>query len=370
MTRLIHDRFAKEYLEEMLSPLGTVNIGRDVTSEVREIDVYFTYENTIPEHIENLGLLGRLATATAIFEPFRNPVTIREVVGCISKLFDIQSELEREARRDNIRVNENDFPKLWILTPTASESLLNGFRAQPDEPNWMPGIYFLGESMRSAIVVIHQLPKTPETLWLRILGKGKVQERAVAELSALATDNPLRTNTLELLYRLQSNLVADLEQPIETEDRELIMTIAPLFQEQLQAAQEQGIEQGIEQGLERGLERGRQEQQRLILENFMRARFGELDSLMIAFFSPVSRIPAAEFTVILLGISMLAVDAAGKQEAVRLLAENVLALRLNQSSESLPTLVANLLALPMTELTLLLEELPQLSTDELMARLG
>ncbi|MEG5016030.1 hypothetical protein [Microcoleus sp. B4-C3] len=231
---------------------------------------------------------------------------------------------------------------------------MNGFRAQPDEPNWMPGIYFLGEYLRSAIVVIHQLPEIPETLWLRILGKGKVQQRAVTQLSALSTDNPLRINALELLYRLQSNLVADLEQEIETEDRELIMTIAPLFQEQLQAAQQQGKE----------------EQQRLILENFLRVRFGELDSLMIAFLSPVSTIPAAEFTVILLGISMLTVDAAGRQEAVRLLAENVLAVRLNESGESLPALVTNLLALPVEELTLLLEQLPQLSADELRARLG
>ncbi|MEG3835075.1 MULTISPECIES: hypothetical protein [unclassified Microcoleus] len=45
MTRFIHDLFAKEYLEELLSPLGTVNIGRDVTSEVGEIDVYFTFFN-------------------------------------------------------------------------------------------------------------------------------------------------------------------------------------------------------------------------------------------------------------------------------------------------------------------------------------
>ncbi len=45
MTRFIHDRFAKEYLEELLSPMGTVNVGRDVTSEVREIDVYFIFFN-------------------------------------------------------------------------------------------------------------------------------------------------------------------------------------------------------------------------------------------------------------------------------------------------------------------------------------
>ena len=354
MTRFIHDRFAKEYLQELLSPLGIVNIGRDVTSEVREIDVYFTPNAPVPEYIESLGLLGRLANSTAIFEPFRNPVSVSEVISCLSKLWDVRGKLERQSRRENTAFNETELPKLWILTPTASESLVNGFRAQPDEPNWMPGIYFLGEYLRSAIVVIHQLPEIPETLWLRIFGKGKVQQRAVTQLSALSTDNPLRINALELLYRLQSNLVADLEQEIETEDRELIMTIAPLFQEQLQAAQQQG----------------REEQQRLILENFLRVRFGELDSLMIAFLSPVSTIPAAEFTVMLLGISMLTVDAAGRQEAVRLLAENVLAVRLNESGESLPALVTNLLALPVEELTLLLEQLPQLSADELRTRLG
>ncbi|MEP6517608.1 flagellar assembly protein H [Microcoleus vaginatus] len=354
MTRFIHDRFAKEYLEELLSPAGIVDIGRDVTSEVREIDVYFTPNAAVPEYIESLGLLGRLANSAALFEAFRNPVSVSEVISCLSKLWDVRGKLERQSRRENTAFNESELPKLWILTPTASESLVNGFRAQPDEPNWMPGIYFLGEYLRSAIVVIHQLPEIPETLWLRILGKGKVQQRAVTQLSALSTDNPLRINALELLYRLQSNLVADLEQEIETEDRELIMTIRPLFQEQLQAAQQQG----------------REEQQRLILENFLRVRFGELDSLMIAFLSPVSTIPAAEFTVMLLGISMLTVDAAGRQEAVRLLAENVLAVRLNESGESLPALVTNLLALPVEELTLLLEQLPQLSADDLRTRLG
>jgi hypothetical protein len=54
MTRFIHDRFAKEYLEELLSPIGKVNIGRDVMSEVREIDV------DDPLRITALELLYRL----------------------------------------------------------------------------------------------------------------------------------------------------------------------------------------------------------------------------------------------------------------------------------------------------------------------
>jgi hypothetical protein len=186
MTRFIHDRFAKEYLEELLSPIGTVNVGRDVTSEVREIDVYFTPSNAIPEYSETLGLLGKMANTTAIFEPFRNPANVSEICSCLGKLLDVRGELERKFRRENTRYDDGQLPKLWILMPTASKALVDSFNAIPDTENWMQGIYFLGESLRTAIVAIHQLPETPETLWLRILGKGGVQQRAISQLSALA----------------------------------------------------------------------------------------------------------------------------------------------------------------------------------------
>ena len=42
MTRQQHDQFAKQYLEELLSPLGTVEISREVTDEVRQIDIFFS----------------------------------------------------------------------------------------------------------------------------------------------------------------------------------------------------------------------------------------------------------------------------------------------------------------------------------------
>ena len=234
----------------------------------------------------------------------------------------------------------------------------------------MQGIYFFGESLRTAIVAIHQLPETPETLWLRILGKGGVQQRAISQLSALAADDPLRIIALELLYRLQSNLVTDAPQELEPEERELIMTIAPLFQQEIQAARQQAREEGLEQGLEQGLERGRQEQQRLILENFLQVRFGELSPKMTVFLSPISKLQAAEFTVLLLAISMLTVDETGREAAVKLLAESVLQMRSPELGDILPTAVTNLLALPVAELTLFVEQLPQLSAEGLRERLG
>jgi hypothetical protein len=41
MTQFPHDQFAKEYLKELLSPLGQVETGYDVVSERREFDVWF-----------------------------------------------------------------------------------------------------------------------------------------------------------------------------------------------------------------------------------------------------------------------------------------------------------------------------------------
>ncbi|HBE31388.1 MAG TPA: flagellar assembly protein H, partial [Cyanobacteria bacterium UBA11368] len=289
-------------------------------------------------------------------------------------------------RRENTRCEEAELPSLWILTPTASETLLNGFNAVPAQQNWPRGIYSLGEYLRTAIVVIHQLPETEETLWLRILGRGRVQERARAhprrfanaQLSALSVDNPVRSVTLELLYQLQSNLAANQEQQLEVEDRELVMAIAPLFQQQLEAAEQRGRIEGIQQGIERGIQQGREEGQRSILENFLRVRFGELDALLAALLVPVSALPATEFTLLLLQLSALTGDEEGIEQARRLLAEKVLRMRFGQVGDTadatvrnrIPDLVTNLLALSPEELALLLQQLPQLSDDELLTRLS
>jgi len=50
-------------------------------------------------------------------------------------LLQVRGESQREANRNKTRILEADYPKLWILTPTASEATLNGFRAILDESN-------------------------------------------------------------------------------------------------------------------------------------------------------------------------------------------------------------------------------------------
>lgn len=74
--------------------------------------------------------------------------------------------------------------------------------------------------------------------------------------------------------------------------------------------------------------------------------------------------------MLLVALSMLTVDVSGRESAVKLLAESVLKMSLNELGDILPIAITNLLALSVAELALFVEQLPQLSADELRERLG
>ena len=71
MTRFPYDQFAKDYLQELLSPLGSVETSKNVASEVREIDVYFAPSSQAQIDKLSLGLLGRFTDTAALIEPLR-----------------------------------------------------------------------------------------------------------------------------------------------------------------------------------------------------------------------------------------------------------------------------------------------------------
>ncbi len=188
--------------------------------------------------------------------------------------------MKRRANAKNTQLQDSETPKLWVLTPTISKPRLSGFNVNQKE-GWLSGVYFLGDTLRAAIVVIHQLPQTPETLWLRLLGRGNVQEQAIIELQALPLNHPYKKATLELVYNLRENLRVN--QQLEDDDRELIMRLEPLYQQDREQAKQEG----------------RQE----IIENLLQVRFGTLDEELKAIIPPILALPPSEFTLLLMQLS-------------------------------------------------------------------
>ncbi|GCE61043.1 hypothetical protein MiAbB_02974 [Microcystis aeruginosa NIES-4285] len=155
-----HDQFAKNYLEQLLSPLGIVEISKEVSDETRQIDLFFS-PNPEPNP-DYLGLLGRIVLNTVLIEPYRNPPNRSEIRNCLAKLLAILAELQRQAKRENQSYNnEDNSPRLWILSPSVGITVLEGFGAKLD-PDWPEGVYFLPLLYRTAIIAINQLPVTAE----------------------------------------------------------------------------------------------------------------------------------------------------------------------------------------------------------------
>jgi len=305
MTRFIHDQFAKQYLTELLTPYGQVETSKDITAEVRQIDVLFIPSPQPTQSLETLGLLGRMATKYAIFEPFRNAVSKSEIRSCMGKLFDIHADLERQTKRNNTRINEEELPYLWIFTPTASADILESFNFTLDEENWGKGIYFLGKALKTVLIVIHQLPSTPETLFLRVLGRGKVQRQAVEELEALSENSPFLTNIIQLVHDLIAVLSArqEKEHDIDQDDQELIMKLSEMYQQQLAEIKKQEREEGEQQGLQKGRQEGLARERRAMIESILQVRFGELDSELATIIDQVIAMTREEFTPLLLQLS-------------------------------------------------------------------
>ncbi|HEY9801554.1 MAG TPA: DUF4351 domain-containing protein [Leptolyngbyaceae cyanobacterium] len=266
MTRFIHDKFAKDYLEELLKDYGQVKASEKVSGEIKEIDVFFTPNKQQKANLEILGLLGRFAAYPALIEPFRNPPSSDEIGDCLLKLLEVKALLRREAKTNKIKLQQSEIPQLWILTPTISKTRLSSFRTIEKE-GWLSGVHFLADALRTAIVAIHQLPKTPETLWLRLLGRGTVQSQAILELQALPLNHPYQQATIELVYNLRENLRVN--QQLQADDRELIMRLEPIYQRNREQAKQEGRLEGRQEG-----------EQNIIIRQLNR-RIGNIDESFI-----------------------------------------------------------------------------------------
>jgi hypothetical protein len=243
MTQTPFDQMSKQYLEEFLEPFGSVQRQYEVPGEAKFVDVLFVPDQAAESTTTELGILGRMAAGMCLLEPYRNAPTRTEVRVSVMKLVWVQEDERRKAEQDERRLNEDNLPKLWILASTVSQPVLQESEAKV-RADWCPGVYFVPEIFKTAIVAIDELPETPETLWLRILGRDDTQTRAIREVLALPPEHPRRSNVLRLLASWKVKIdIGELMDFLPQEEG--LMALSEAFleweqQTQLRSRQEEG----------------------------------------------------------------------------------------------------------------------------------
>jgi hypothetical protein len=109
------------------------------------------------------------------------------------------------------------------------------------------GIYDGPPLTRTRIVVIRELPRTRDTLLVRLMGAGATLERAIVDVQALPLDAPERRLALPILVRLRLEIPADPAQQTTT-DREFLMTTQEV-DKYLETLQQKGRDEGFAQAV-------------------------------------------------------------------------------------------------------------------------
>ena len=128
--------------------------------------------------------------------------------------------------------------------------------------------------------MIHQLPKIPETLWFRLLGRERVQSNAIIEVAALPLSHPYRQDALSWLGNLK--VILEAREIKEPEEEDLMMQLSPLFLEKLQAAELVGEQRGEQRGEVKGINQGRVEEARSLVIRQLTRKLGNVNPGLLA----------------------------------------------------------------------------------------
>lgn len=261
------DQFIKRLVRKGLSPAGRVETEAEVTPDALRIDVWFVpYAGRAHRRVlVLLGLLGRMARTSCTLEPYHRTPSGEQVADCIAKHRFFCRELARHTPRPPA-------PMQWILCAGRPSGALAGFRFRRSRQS--AGIHDGPALARTKIVVISELPRTRDTLLVRLMGAGLTLERAITDVRALPPDAPERRLALPILVRLRLGIPADPAKQT-TIDREFLMTTKE-------------IDKYLEDLEEKSRERGRDEAFSKALLVVYGARFGAPSAAVLAAVARVS----------------------------------------------------------------------------------
>jgi len=245
--RTPYDQRNKEVLRDLFAPAGATGTDEEVAADAQRIDVWFVPDPGKASALAPLGMLGRLARTASAFEPFHRTPGVDEVLACVRKHLVWRQVLARRSSPGAGLAGE--VPRMWIVSSGVPNDALRevGFRrARPTA-----GTYQLPAAFAVGLVVVSELPRTRDTLLLRLMGAGQTLRAAMADLAALPPVALEARVVIPHLLRLKLMLAAS----AADEDREFLMATEDLYVRWQREQRGQGALEVVQHQFERRLGR-------------------------------------------------------------------------------------------------------------------
>lgn len=239
------DALVKDALKLTLDTVSSVSSQHGVDADTQYMDAWCEPNPALAHARPRLGLLGTMTVEPCALEAFHQPPDEEEVFGCLRKQLTWHHALTKKARVNDPASKMVSLPLQWLLSAGRPTKVIEHFQLAALGDPWPVGMYTAVTWLRLRLVVLSELPRTRETLLLRLLGAGVTLRTAMAELMALPPDAWERTTLVPLFIRFRMELPSDPSQRTP-EEQEFVMT----GQEYIEAFRMEGRVEGRVEGIE------------------------------------------------------------------------------------------------------------------------
>jgi hypothetical protein len=157
-----------------------------------------------------------------------------------------------------------------VISPGRPETVLDAYGCR----DVRPGVYHAVWGLVLRVVVLAELPRTRETLVLRMLGAKRLLQEALADLAALPDDAWEKTLAAPLLLHFKLGT----GDPATDPEDDMSAEIQAWFQDYKQKLRAEANTEGREEGRKNGIKEGH----RTLLLRLLHARFGKLPEAAVA----------------------------------------------------------------------------------------
>lgn len=241
--RNLFDQLVKRIAARAVGPSGLLRVEHEIAPDAQTLDVWFEPDPARAEGRMRSGALGRMMAVPSILEAFHNTPDLDDVRGCIHKQLGLDRMRLAEARREGH--SRPPFPHLWILSAGRAVGVIAAYCLSP-LPGFPEGFWGRSAADALGVVVLRDLPRSHETLLLRLMGAGGVLRDAIADLIELPPGAWEREVAMAELIALRF----EIPQASPTHDeREYMMSADELLEHLKQEYRNEGVERGLKEAL-------------------------------------------------------------------------------------------------------------------------